>query len=262
VDREHLRALRLAELERAIPTLPAGGRVLEIGAGSGWQAAELARRGFDVAAVDLATSPYARERVFPVVDYDGRRLPFARGSFDAAFSSNVLEHVREVEALQAEIRRVLRPGGIAVHLLPSAAWRAWTTLAHVPHLVRLALGRARGRGRPVRGAVRALPCAGEPGARRGGRWRALLPSRHGERGNVLSETWRFSRASWCALFRRAGWRVERCEPVGLFYTGHALLGPRLPLAARRRASVLLGSACVLYALRPEEDARGDRPDAP
>lgn len=45
------------------------------------------------------------------VFYDGRKLPFQDGSFDAVICSQVLEHVFFAEAFLAEIYRVLRPGG-------------------------------------------------------------------------------------------------------------------------------------------------------
>src|SRR5208283_5218724 len=104
-----------------VPDLPPRGRVLEIGAGTGQQALELKRRGFDVAAIELADSAYAGARVFPVTDYDGARIPFPDRSFDAVFSSNALEHVRDLAFMHAEIRRVLKPGGIAVHVMPTPA---------------------------------------------------------------------------------------------------------------------------------------------
>jgi SAM-dependent methyltransferase len=86
---EYLRALRLAALEDLIDWFPAGARVLEIGAGAGWQSRALAERGFHVEAVDIAGSEYAAERVFPVAHYDGHRLPFPDGRFGVVFSSNV-----------------------------------------------------------------------------------------------------------------------------------------------------------------------------
>src|SRR5262249_17511055 len=50
------------------------------------------------------------------------RLPFAAGTFDGAFCSQVMEHVEQPAALLAEAFRVLRPGG---QLLLSAPmyWR-------------------------------------------------------------------------------------------------------------------------------------------
>ena len=41
----------------------------------------------------------------------GEHLPFATGSFDAALSLNVLEHVRDPFRCAAELARVVRPGG-------------------------------------------------------------------------------------------------------------------------------------------------------
>ena len=44
---------------------------------------------------------------------DVYRLPFPDGSFDAAFAHAVLMHLREPVRALAELRHVLRPGGIA-----------------------------------------------------------------------------------------------------------------------------------------------------
>jgi SAM-dependent methyltransferase len=55
------------------------------------------------------------------IDYrspaDARALDLSSGSVDAVLSSNVLEHVAtaDLAQLHAEARRVLRPGGLAVH---------------------------------------------------------------------------------------------------------------------------------------------------
>ncbi len=47
--------------------------------------------------------------------YDGRRLPFAAGSFDVAFCVCVLHHVAHAERpdFVRELGRVVRPGGLA-----------------------------------------------------------------------------------------------------------------------------------------------------
>jgi hypothetical protein len=65
---DYLDAIRVAELEKIASLFPAGGRVLEIGAGTGKQALELQRRGFEVSAIELADSNYAIHRVFPIKD--------------------------------------------------------------------------------------------------------------------------------------------------------------------------------------------------
>ena len=79
-----------------MPLLAPPRRILEIGAGTGEQARALADRGFEVTAVEIASSRYATERAFPIVDYDGRTLPIPDRSVDIVFSSNVLEHVSDL----------------------------------------------------------------------------------------------------------------------------------------------------------------------
>lgn len=54
---------------------------------------------------------------------DLRNLPFPEASYDFVFASHVLEHIREDTAAVKEIRRVLRPGGIAILPVPIVAER-------------------------------------------------------------------------------------------------------------------------------------------
>ena len=122
----YLNQIRIVEMERLAQYIPAGARVLEFGAGTGQQARLLADRGFDVAAIDLADSAYAQHLVFPVQHYDGEHIPLADQSVDVVFSSNVLEHVENIPAIMSEFRRILRPGGFGVHVMPTPAWRFWT----------------------------------------------------------------------------------------------------------------------------------------
>lgn len=249
LTRAHLEAVRRYEIEQVLALVPAPrGRLLEIGAAGGYQAALLAPHFAAVEAVDLPQSIPHRAAAFPVKPYDGRRLPFADHSFDVVFSSNVLEHIAHVEAFQAEIRRVLKPGGRAVHVLPSASWRLWTIATHYLDLPARALARLRGAsGDDGSGAPAARDGTAAPG--RSPVLNALFEWRHGERGSTLGELYLFSRPAWTALFRRAGFAVETVRPLGLFYTGYALLGGRLGLPARRKLARMLGSATVLYVLR-------------
>jgi SAM-dependent methyltransferase len=47
-------------------------------------------------------------------------LPFEDGTFDAVVAGEILEHVRFPDEVVAEIRRVLRPGGVVVGSVPNA----------------------------------------------------------------------------------------------------------------------------------------------
>ena len=80
----------------------------------------------------IPDSNYAQARVFPIIDYDGRHIPFDDASFDIVFSSNVMEHICDLHQTNREIQRVLRPDGYCVHVMPTHIWRFWTTLSAFP----------------------------------------------------------------------------------------------------------------------------------
>lgn len=69
-----------------------------------------------------------------IIYYDGYKLPFADGSFDSIISSEVFEHVFNIEDIVLELNRVLRPGGIMLLTIPFAYprhcephdYRRWT----------------------------------------------------------------------------------------------------------------------------------------
>jgi SAM-dependent methyltransferase len=261
VDFQQLRRYRDYELQVVLPRLRPGASILEIGAGAGWQAKALAEHGFAVQAidVDVAGAGYKERREWPVTLYDGVRIPFADRCFDCVFSSNVLEHVPHVDRLQAEIKRVLKPGGIAVHVVPTGSWRLWTNLTYYPVLARRYL-------RKYLATAPAVDQAGPAGATPSppaGRsamsklMRIAMPARHGERGNCLTEVGFFSRPSWDDLFARTGWRVDACDATGLFYSGYFLFGPRLSMGTRHALSAVLGSSCLVYVLSDPTIANKD-----
>jgi len=54
---------------------------------------------------------------------DLQQLPFDNGSYDFIFASHVLEHIPDDEKAISEIRRVLKPNGIAILPVPIVAER-------------------------------------------------------------------------------------------------------------------------------------------
>lgn len=97
------------------------GRVLDAGCGVGQVVARLTQAGCEAHGVDVSEPNIGRARRHSPLCrlYDGRRLPYADGFFDAAGALNVLEHVEEPEAFLAELCRVVRPGGRIVVSSPN-----------------------------------------------------------------------------------------------------------------------------------------------
>jgi SAM-dependent methyltransferase len=109
-----------------LATLDPGSRVIDVGCGAGWFAAELAHAGFAVVGVEVAAEPVrrARER-FPQLDFrlaGERELPFDADAFDGAWLGEVLEHVADGIGLLEELVRVVAPGGLLVLSTPDHGW--------------------------------------------------------------------------------------------------------------------------------------------
>lgn len=111
-------------LLRVIERLPRHARILEIGAGGGFLGAELQRRGFSsVTLSDLTVTSLAALRDNApdamLAGHDAASLPFRDGAFDVVISSDVIEHLPEIEQHVAEVARVLAPGGLYLLKTPN-----------------------------------------------------------------------------------------------------------------------------------------------
>jgi SAM-dependent methyltransferase len=90
-----------------------GESILDLGCGDGQLTLRLATTGARVTGVDLSPEMLSAARARGVDAREGSAelLPFADRSFDAVFSNAVLHWIRNQDAMMAEVRRVLQPGG-------------------------------------------------------------------------------------------------------------------------------------------------------
>ena len=90
-----------------------GEQILDLGCGDGQLTQRIAATGACVAGVDASPEMLAaaRSRGIDAREGSAESLPFADGAFDAVFSNAVLHWVRDQDAMMAEVRRVLKPGG-------------------------------------------------------------------------------------------------------------------------------------------------------
>lgn len=118
-------------------------RVLDFGCGIGDSVGELLTLGFDAYGVDVGEwwgndfpaywhdSPIPEERIrkrLSATSEANYRLPYPDHHFELIISSQVFEHVFNYTDVFRELKRVLKPGGVSVHVFPGS------TLLPEPHL--------------------------------------------------------------------------------------------------------------------------------
>lgn len=92
-------------------------RILDFGCGSGDSVYQYRDAGFDAYGFAMTGKPVNVPEY--AVDLSSFRIPFEEGSFDFVYSTSTFEHVQDHELAFAEIARVLRPGGVAIHTFPA-----------------------------------------------------------------------------------------------------------------------------------------------
>ncbi|RJP35461.1 MAG: methyltransferase domain-containing protein [Actinobacteria bacterium] len=128
----HYHACFLDELR----ILPHASLILETGCGLGHDGLELLRSGYRVVETDISPGQLAQARCLHEAEgfsaasthllADAENLPFASGSFDAAFTVASLHHLPDPLTSLREVRRVLKPGGIFVLGTEPNSWQNYT----------------------------------------------------------------------------------------------------------------------------------------
>lgn len=107
---------------------PQPGAVLDIGCGRGHFLKSLRQQGWTCTGTELTETAgrHARDTLsldVRIGPFDGALFPDA--SFDAVYLWHVLEHIPNTAAALAEVRRLLRPGGLLVIAVPNLeSWQA------------------------------------------------------------------------------------------------------------------------------------------
>lgn len=111
---------RLEFLTAELPPAPAA--VLDVGCAGGYVGLLLQRLGYEVTGIELNArmAAQARRRGLPVLEHDLENpLPLPDASVDGIHACEIIEHLFDTDSFLAELRRVLRPGGVLVISTPN-----------------------------------------------------------------------------------------------------------------------------------------------
>jgi SAM-dependent methyltransferase len=104
-----------------------GATILDFGCGTGLALRELRRQGFDAYGFDVQVKKEPHTDAADLIEAGivrvstdaAQPLPFPDGMFDVIFSYQVMEHVQDYTHSVAELARVMKPGGVSLHVFPS-----------------------------------------------------------------------------------------------------------------------------------------------
>jgi SAM-dependent methyltransferase len=114
---------RLGNVDLLSALVPIGSRVLDFGCSWGYLTDAIRSRGYDAVGFEISSrrAQYGREK-FALNIFDNYSIlaeTIGDGSFDAIFSSHVLEHLPALGSVFKEFHRLLRPGGQLLILVPN-----------------------------------------------------------------------------------------------------------------------------------------------
>ncbi len=133
-DLPYFRALLRSVEAQFYPALDLPAPTLDLGCGDGHFASLAFDRpleaGLDPWRDSLREAQRRRAHRW-LVQADGAAMPFPAGYFGSALSNSVLEHIPHVEAVLAEVARVLQPGAPFVFCVPNPRYFSALSLARL-----------------------------------------------------------------------------------------------------------------------------------
>lgn len=239
---KYLHNLRKRQMSVVFADCPskAFSNALELGAGDGFVSSFLSSYTEKLICTDLNENRLTKSSEdnieYRIVDAEEVGSVFGEREFDLIFSSNLLEHLPNVEKAIEGMRKVLKDDGICVHLMPNRAWVLVMILLHFPNKV-------------VKNADKLLikffgskEEKGQRAERRNKRvggnnvkskkkrqfflFKPFVARPHGVSDTLFKEFIAFGKSNWIKIFEDAGFEVVAVKPLG-FNSGYGFGCPKL-----------------------------------
>jgi SAM-dependent methyltransferase len=224
------RFLRDFEIRHALAGFDPGhfANALELGCGSGKHSKCLAQYCRRLVALEYDAKKLTEKSDGRItfVEGDAQDLSrFSDGQFDLIFSSNLIEHLREIDRCMSECRRVVTDDGLIIHTVPNRTWKVFHLALYYPFMGKALLRRvlskreATPRVDTCRGARPLFDDNLRPHRKRPLLRKLLPPEPHGISRSNRREFVNWGQRHWIAIFQRNG--LEVIKTVRLpFYFGY------------------------------------------
>ena len=198
--------LRQRDLYQLMDSQPVSfhGDLLEIGCGDG-HLSTILRDYFDrVISTDL--SP--REEIKDVIIADAQDLPFQNNTFDAIFSSNVLEHIDDLERCLTELHRVSKKDTVMLHTMPTIWWKLFQFMTYYIYLTKIAVRKLFSEK-----DISSTTSKKSYLMKNKKKSNILWPAVHGVKKNHIKEIIAFRSDTWAKEFSKYGFKVIRKDKL-------------------------------------------------
>ncbi len=194
---------------------------LELGAGDGFLSQILAKYAKNLLCTEINEKRLCQFDLpnirYQILDAEKIDETLDGQKFDFIFSSNLLEHLPDVNKSLNGMYRILTDDGVAIHVLPNRTWKTSTTLCYIPNRIIMTIDKffagklfKRKPGHEF-GQTSKKKYGGnnqKTGRKKQSRLTKLfLPAIHGISSNTLQEFYVFGSNPWIRRFQNAGFDI-------------------------------------------------------
>lgn len=188
-------------------------RAIELGAGNGYQSKKLKSMCQELTVTDLNFDRIEEQYKDPSIIYrelDAENIGgnFEAEYFDFIYSSNLMEHLPNIDDCLAGCNKVLTEDGIMITILPNSNWRLLSTLLFYPvKLKNILVAILKNSDQASEGLTIRLGNNLKVTSRKRTAFSSLFPQPHGVSHGILSEHKAFHWRSWVRRFDKSGFDV-------------------------------------------------------
>lgn len=247
-----LHFIRHQETVSCLELLPDGPlKILEIGGGDGYIASLLSKNGYVVISTDIAPRYPASCHVQKM---SADHLEFSKHTFDVIFSSNVLEHIKELQPVFKELKRVAKDDALFVFILPTPAWRLMSSFWYIFRVLKIIFSKLfhyslnwRHKAVSKDNSIHENQVKYKK-ASLYVKIKHIILHPHGEYPSFLHELYYFSPFRWKRLFIKSGFKIISHKRGPLFYSGEFVFKFKF-ISLRRFVARNIFSAGHIYIMR-------------